>query len=250
MIVNGSINFLDSSFYCPHCGINSHQEWYHSKGLAIDANRIIDGVYFSFRTELQHYEQKTLQRFNQFIQEAILRHMSNFMPSSVAVSLCLSCNKPSVWVDEEMIYPNTTNIEPPNPDLNEDIKDLYLEAASIVDLSPKGAAAILRLALQTLMTQLGKNGQNINDDIKQLVAEGLDSRIQQSMDILRVVGNNAVHPGKIDFNDKRDVALKLFSLLNLIANELITKPKEIERLYADIIPEGIQDHIKKRDKKE
>ena len=38
------------------------------------------------------------------------------------------------------------------------------------------------------------------------------------------------------------------SILNFIADELITKPKELEVLYADLIPLKTQEHIKQRDK--
>lgn len=131
--------------------------------------------------------------------------------------------------------------------MNEEIQNLYLEASSIVVDSPKGATAILRLALQLLLKQLGKSGKNINADIKELVSEGLSPRIQQALDLLRVVGNNAVHPGQIDLDDNNDIAMKLFHLLNYIANEMITKPKELDFLYSSIIPEETKQHIKERD---
>jgi hypothetical protein len=69
----------------------------------------------------------------------------------------------------------------------------------------------------------------------------------QALDILRVIGNNAVHPGQIDVDDNKDVALKLFKILNMIADDMITKPKEMENLYNDIIPDEIKNHINDRD---
>ena len=105
----------------------------------------------------------------------------------------------------------------------------------------------MRLALQKLLEQVGKSGKKINNDIKALVAEGMSPKIQQALDLLRVIGNNAVHPGQINFDDNTEVAQKLFGILNFIAEELITKPKELEELYADLIPNETQDHIKQRD---
>jgi hypothetical protein len=66
--------------------------------------------------------------------------------------------------------------------------------------------------------------------------------------LLRVVGNNAVHPGQIDLEDNRHIAVKLFDMLNFIAEELITKPKELDLLYRDIVPEETQEHIQRRDR--
>lgn len=136
---------------------------------------------------------------------------------------------------------------PPNNDIDENIKALYQEAATIFIDSPRGATALLRLALQMLLKQLGKSGENINNDIKELVSEGLSPKIQQALDLLRVVGNNAVHPGQINIDDNSEIAFKLFHILNFIADEMITKPKELELLYSNVIPEETKKHIKQRD---
>lgn len=69
------------------------------------------------------------------------------------------------------------------------------------------------------------------------------------MDVLRVAGNNAVHPGQISFEDDRGIALSMFKLLNLIAEEMITRPKEIEELYSDVVPEETKKRIDERDGK-
>lgn len=132
--------------------------------------------------------------------------------------------------------------------MDENIKALYIEASTILIDSPKGSTALLRLALQMLLKQVGKSGKNINNDIKELVAEGLSPKIQQALDLVRVIGNNAVHPGEINLDDNAEIAEKLFSVLNYIADQLITKPKELESLYKDLIPLETQEHIKQRDK--
>ncbi len=121
-----------------------------------------------------------------------------------------------------MFFLKKTTIPPPNDDLNEDIKVLYLEASSILVDSPKGATALLRLALQKLLKQVGKSGKNINNDIKALVAEGMSPKIQQALDLLRVIGNNAVHPGQINLDDNTEIAQKLFGILNFIVKRGLT----------------------------
>lgn len=148
-----------------------------------------------------------------------------------------------------MVYPKHLTIDIPNDDLNEEIKSLYNEASKIFLDSPRGSTALLRLALQMLLKQIGKEGKNINNDIKELVESGLSSKIQKALDLLRVVGNNAVHPGQIDLDDNSEVALKLFKILNMIADEMITKPKEIDTLYDHVVPEETKSHIAKRDGK-
>jgi uncharacterized protein DUF4145 len=175
--------------------------------------------------------------------------MPEFVPNGFSVATCSTCGKISLWVNEEIVYPKQTPVAPPNSDMEQEIQDLYLEASTIAIDSPKGATALLRLALQLLLKQLGKSGKNINNDIKELVAGGLSPKIQQALDLLRVVGNNAVHPGQIDLSDGRDIALKLFHVINFIADEMITKPKELDLLYADVVPEETKQHINERDGK-
>ncbi len=64
----------------------------------------------------------------------------------VEFSFCSHCFKYSIWYEELMIYPEDVGIDQPNDDLKEDIKKDYLEAASILHKSPRGSAALLRLA--------------------------------------------------------------------------------------------------------
>jgi len=146
-----------------------------------------------------------------------------------------------------VIYPEDTGVEPPNLDLREDIREDYLEARSIVNKSPRGAAALLRLCIQELCEQLGEKGKNLNDDIAGLVKKGLPVKIQRALDVVRVIGNNAVHPGQIDVKDDRDTAIRLFELVNLIVYDSITHPKEVDKLY-ESLPESQLEAIQKRDK--
>lgn len=105
---------------------------------------------------------------------------------------------------------------------------------------------MLRLALQKPCIHLGAKGRNINDDIGALVQKGQDKKIQQSLDIVRVVGNNAVHPGQLDIRDDRTTAETLFRLLNLIVDKMISEGRQVEELYASL-PENARKAIEDRD---
>lgn len=121
-----------------------------------------------------------------------------------------------------------------------------MEAAIISTKSPRGAAAILRLSIQLLCKELGESGSSINNDIKELVKKGLPEIVQQSLDIVRVTGNDAVHPGQID-TDNIDVVNKLFDLINVITEYMISLPKKVNGIYVELPPEKIEG-IKDRDK--
>ncbi len=164
------------------------------------------------------------------------------------VCFCARCGQYSIWHEEKMIYPDFSGIEPPNEDLNNDIVQDYNEAVSILQRSPRGSAALLRLAIQKLCIQLGEKGKDLNTDIANLVKNGLPPKVQQSLDSLRVIGNESVHPGELDIKDDIETASALFKLVNFIAEKMITEPKEIDAIY-DKIPVSKKAAIQKRDNK-
>lgn len=144
-----------------------------------------------------------------------------------------------------MVVPSNAPVALPNNEMPEACKVIYLEARDVVARSPKAAAALIRLALQLLMKELGEKGKNINDDIQSLVNKGLDTHIQGALDYCRVVGNEAVHPGEIRFEDDRDVAHVLFDMINLIVEERIARPNKVSSSMSKL-PQSIQDKISAR----
>jgi hypothetical protein len=170
------------------------------------------------------------------------------------VATCHRCRKDSVWIDSEdyggqfMIFPKPSAAPLPNEDLPAECMKDYMEARSIADGSPRGAAALLRLCVQKLAVHLGGSGKNINDDIALLVRNGLPVRVQQALDVVRVVGNNAVHPGEMSIEDQPQTVLALFGLINLIVDNQITQIRQVEGLFARL-PEGAREAVGKRDGK-
>jgi len=199
--------FGAKAFNCPHCGAYSNQDWFDI------------GIYIGAAW-------KKIEDLN--------------------IAFCTHCGKYSLWHQKRMIYPSCATAPLPNPDLPDEIKADYEEARSIVSLSPRGAAALLRLAIQKLCKHLGEKGENINTDIANLVKKGLPAKVQKALDIVRVVGNNAVHPGQIDLKDNVEIAEKLFDLVNLIAEVMITQPKHVDELY-ESLPQSQKEAIRKRD---
>src|SRR5438093_2250670 len=162
---------------------------------------------------------------------------------------CGHCTQLSIWKEGRMIYSDSGAAPLPNADLPEDIKTDYEEARAIISRSPRGACALLRLCVQKLCGFLGESGKDVNADIAALVDKGLNPKIQKSLDIVRVIGNEAVHPGQLDLRDQPTTATQLCSLVNIIADAMITQPKTIESLYAGL-PETKRQQIEQRDKSE
>jgi hypothetical protein len=197
------------SFTCPICGVLSKQEWWYTDWSSAQ---------YAKREE-----------------------------NAIRIGKCQHCKEYTLWIDDKMFFPESGNSPFPNPEMPESVKKLYLEASSIFTKSPRGAAALLRLAIQILCKELGEEGKNINIDIANLVKKGLPEIVQQSLDLVRVTGNDAVHPGQIDTDDQ-DTVIKMFDLINIIIEYMLALPKKVSGLYS-LLPTEKLDAIKNRDKK-
>lgn len=167
--------------------------------------------------------------------------------NAVRTSWCRHCKQSHLWHLDQLVFPSRGSAPQPNADMPQAVRDYYEEAATISGQSPRAAAALLRLAIQHLGVDLGGAGKNINDDIALLVKQGLPDIVQQSLDVVRVVGNNAVHPGVIDADNPQTVG-KLFELLNVIVEYTISLPQRVGALYGHL-PDAAKEGIKKRDGK-
>ena len=199
-----------NSFTCPHCGTISKQNWW----------------YRNWNGNHQNHNPK----------EHPLR-----------IGTCDHCDKNTIWVESTMFYPNNGNAPFPNPEMPESVLKLYMEASAIHTKSPRGAAALLRLSIQVLAKELGEEGKNINKDIGNLVKKGLPEIVQQSLDIVRVTGNDAVHPGQID-TDNQETVGQLFDLVNIIIEYMIALPKKVSGIYTGL-PKDKMKGINDRDGK-
>jgi hypothetical protein len=163
------------------------------------------------------------------------------------IARCFNCGKKIIWYNNIYIYPEIQPQEP-NSDMPETVLQLYNEAGLIYNKSPRAACALLRLAIDRLCNELGETDRDINKNIGALVEKGLSVKVKKALDIVRVVGNKAVHPGQIEFDvDNVDTANTLFQLINIIVDRMISEPKQIDGLF-DKLPESAKQSIEKRDK--
>jgi len=72
--------------------------------------------------------------------------------------------------------------------------------------------------------------------------------VQKALDAVRVIGNNAVHPGEMDVRDDPTVAESLFDMVNMIGDTMITQPRKVDAIYIKL-PVQDKEHIEHRDGK-
>lgn len=187
-------SFKEAGFNCPHCGVFAHQEWYE---VSLEEKLGLEDV----------------------------------SPSEkITLSQCEKCSKYAVWINEEMIYPYASDVPLPLEDMPEGVKSDYLEARRLVGESPRSAAALLRMAIHDLITQLGESEEDIDESVENLKKKGLEEKMERALESVRVIGDEAVPPGQIDTRDDAETASILFNLLNLIVEALITQPRKVDEL--------------------
>ncbi len=255
--VSPSVNV--TAFNCPHCDVLTTQYWHY-----VLCTREKPDITPSI-TNNRH--EATLAAVGMFSaddaggEKSIGKDQTLFPPKLEAVenwraqlnakhmwlSQCHECKQVAIWIFNRMVWPLHGKAPLANKDMPDDVRLDYQEASSILDLSPRGSAALLRLAIQKLCKHLGEKGKNINDDIASLVKKGLPEQVQQALDIVRVIGNESVHPGTMDLKDDRETAERLFSLVNLIVEIRISQPKHVQEMYSQL-PEAKLKDIAKRDR--
>ncbi len=250
------------AFDCPHCGAYTTQTWFdlfaeERPSAYRTPDRPDRDLMERIRSDQNiPHDAKTrmLGFFKKMLSGLVIlerRDGGNYVTLNVHnlnLSKCFSCGEVSVWIHNRVAFPMAMEGPPPNPDLPEEVRRDYEEAGRILNPSPRGSAALLRLAIQKLCAALGEGGKDINADIAALVRKGLSPLVQKALDSVRVVGNEAVHPGMLDLKDDRDTATRLFDLVNIVAEQMISNPKHVQELY-ERLPEDKRKAIEKRDGK-
>jgi len=247
------------SFSCPHCGALAHQHWFKLSPKQYERDTKPEATVFTDFNDVDptiienDNKRRTLTRFLMRLEKNDVTYRvhdynrgSEWELHNVAASLCHSCDAWALWVKGGLVYPVVNSEIVAHEDLPGLIRDDFQEAADIVDRSPRGAAALLRLCIQKIMPVLGEAGKNINTDIKELIKKGIEPDIAKALDILRVVGNESVHPGTMDLKDDKAIALNLFELVNIIVEKQIAGPARIAALFAGLPLEKLAE-IEKRD---
>lgn len=199
-----------ASFKCPYeeCGVLSQHSW----ALCTSGVVPLAGPGANPRRELQEH-------------------------TLIVAANCHACEREVVFVDGEVVYPRFSDAPVATSDMPDVIAEDFNEARQIANKSPRGAAALLRLAIQKLCKELGSEQKDINAAIGELVREGkISSDLQRALDSVRVIGNEAVHPGVMDLQDDRATASALFGLVNFIVEKGISEPKRIAEIYASLPP--------------
>jgi Domain of unknown function (DUF4145) len=184
-------------FVCPHCGVDAQQIWQDADFPARGTGEV---------------------------DKALMR------------AQCVLCGGRSYWIAGEMVWPHPTVGLPPPDDLPSDLAALHDEARAVAPISPRAAAALLRLLVDQLIASIGAPDGTLADRIAALAAEGhLPAQVVEGLTACRVHGPEALPPGQIDLHAEDDPGVVLFlcRLVDAIVDTTITLRRHRAELVGD-----------------
>jgi len=218
------------SFSCPHCSAVAHHDWYSLLLMPENAAelRVLtpEAVTVSTLREGEG-ELDDINEIDQFVERLKKNELTfeyqkhsqsvKVKMANLHVSNCHSCNGFSLWVSGRLVFPY--NVEK-TPDLVE--QDVE-EAAAILNKSPRGATALMRVCIQKLVPLLKQDGNSLNDYISSLVRKGLEVEIQQAMEVLQVLRSDPAQLTNFDLQEDKGMAIRLFDTLKAILERRMLK---------------------------
>lgn len=163
----------------------------------------------------------------------------------LSLSMCPNCGKIKVflrpyWNNKSMkfsfYYPASEAISLPDYIPNAICND-YMEAVSIVDLSPKAAATLARRCLQGMIHDFwGIKEKNLNAEITALRGK-IPAAQWSAIDALRKVGNIGAHMEKdigLIIDVDADEAKALIKLIELLIDKWYIARHDEQMLFAEI----------------
>lgn len=220
------------AFHCPRCKVLVPQNWYK----IVRSYPYNDNIELT-RVDIESSSRKSIGGPMVGIRKADGTEEEVQLDWHLELSFCTHCHKYTIWENKKIIFPLSTELPQPNKDMPKDVEGIYREAMGVFKHSPRAAAALLRLAIETMIPQLEEyqiKKAKINTMIGELVEKGIPQHIQQGLDAIRVFGNEGIHPGEIDLSDDQDTVMFLFELINIMAEELITRKKKISSFYSKL----------------
>lgn len=139
---------------------------------------------------------------------------------------------------EEFLYPKYA-FKDVEPEVPEKYKKEYLEAHSVLNMSPKASAALSRRLLQNILREeLEINASSLAGEIDTFInLSGTPSYLAEAVDAIRNVGNFAAHPSK-DINTGEVVDVEpgeaewLIEVIESVFDFVFVQPKRLEERKA------------------
>ena len=236
------------AFNCPHCDALARQFWFsvHADPLKSDEKPVLATAETIKTLAVGNVEEAEYDRKLKWAEQMasgrpfleVRREFRNRDVQNVSISYCFNCNQMCLWVYDQLVWPTRPSPEPKIDAVPNERRE-HEEASQVLEASPRGAAALLRLTIEKLCKELGVSGESLKDDIPIFVRQHVDARVQKALDAARMIESNAMHPGQIGLEYDRATAESLSGLVNLICEKMIMEPTHLQAVYTRL-REGAQ----------
>jgi len=236
------------TFNCPHCDALARQFWFsvHADPLKSDEKPVLATAETIKTLAVGNVEEAEHDRKLKWAEQMasgrpfleVRREFRNRDVQNVSISYCLNCNQMCLWVYDQLVWPPSPRPEPELHAVPNERRE-FEEGSQILEASPRGAAALLRLTIEKLCKELGVGGESLKADIPLFVRQHVDTRVQKVLDAARMIDGNATRPGQIGLEDDRTTAESLSGLVNLICEKMIMEPTHLQAVYTRL-REGAQ----------
>ncbi len=198
--------FRKNGFDCPRCGLWVHQFW--------------------SRLQVNEFEEVETGQGTQ-------------RASMWWEARCQHCDLPSIWRDQQMIFPLAKVGATPSPDMPVAARELYEEAAAVAVVSRRAGAALARAMVERLVKELDPDAP-ARATLEQRIARirpGVTTSLAKMLDVVRVTGNQALHaqdqPGELvvlvlDDAEGPQLVELLLETANDLVDELVTRPATVQ----------------------
>ena len=233
------------SFTCPRCEVLAQQNWYHllydQEGRIVRISKWAHDISTKLNHPLSTIGSDSLNPFLTLVSK-LPSDLSPVTESQnhLNIAFCQHCDRFTLWLGDAMIYPQTGGARPPHEDMPPQIRKLYEEARGVLPASPRASAALLRVALEGLLEEVGYRQGRLADRLKKAHEDGkLSASTYKLAETLRYAGNAAAHyePWKIDPSqgeEDREMVRKLFEFVKEVTEELVAKPRRLEEMAREI----------------
>jgi hypothetical protein len=167
--------------------------------------------------------------------------VAEIMPiEKTALTKCQACDRLIFWENGELRYPTPAGIEPAKG-MPESVKKDFIEAQSIIYLSPRCTCVLLRVCLEKLADHVAEtskiSGYKPDDLLWKKIDtieknKGMTSDVRQMVDACRDTGNEFAHKGKyiLSDTDTQELAEIMSELVNSLVDIWVKPAKQVARI--------------------
>ena len=232
------------AFNCPHCDALAKQFWFsvHADPLMADEKPLVATAETVKTLTFGNNEEAECDRKLKWAEQMasgrpfleVHREFRSRDVQNVSISYCFNCNEMCLWVYDQLVWPRREGCPEPKLHAPPSVRRESEEASQTLEASPRGAAALLRIAIEKLCKELGVSGETLKDDIELFVREDVDARVQKVLDAAQILESNAMRPGQIGLGEDRATAETLSGLVNLICEKMIMEPRHLQEVYTKV----------------